>query len=56
MVTNPAYLPKTVLITGATGDFGQAFARKFAAAGCRLILAGRNPDKLEALKNQPRRA
>ncbi|MFP4313928.1 MAG: SDR family NAD(P)-dependent oxidoreductase [Alphaproteobacteria bacterium] len=43
--------PKTVLITGATGDFGHAFARRFAAMGCRLILAGRNVDKLEALQN-----
>ncbi|MCD8563348.1 MAG: SDR family NAD(P)-dependent oxidoreductase [Alphaproteobacteria bacterium] len=51
MATNTlAYLPKTVLITGATGDFGRAFAHKFKKAGCRLVLAGRNAEKLEALE------
>ena len=41
---------KTVLITGATGDFGKAFARKFYAGGFLLVLHGRNQAKLEALK------
>jgi 3-hydroxy acid dehydrogenase/malonic semialdehyde reductase len=45
----PNYLPKTVMITGATGGFGVAFVQKFAAAGCRLILTSRKPDKLDAL-------
>ncbi|HUY68486.1 MAG TPA: SDR family NAD(P)-dependent oxidoreductase [Alphaproteobacteria bacterium] len=45
----PAYLPKTVMITGATGGFGLAFAHKFAAAGCRLILTSRKPGKLGEL-------
>ena len=44
--------PKTVLITGATGGFGEAFARKFAAQGYSLILHGRNADKLEALSSE----
>lgn len=44
-----ANLPKTVMITGATGGFGEAFARKFAEAGCRLILTSRKPEKLDAL-------
>jgi 3-hydroxy acid dehydrogenase/malonic semialdehyde reductase len=44
-----SYLPKTVVITGATGGFGEAFARKFAAAGCNLILTSRKQDKLDAL-------
>ena len=43
------YLPKIVLITGATGGFGEAFARKFAAAGCKLILTSRKKDKLDEL-------
>lgn len=43
------YLPKTVMITGATGGFGIAFAEKFAAAGCSLILTSRKPDRLDAL-------
>jgi 3-hydroxy acid dehydrogenase/malonic semialdehyde reductase len=41
---------KTIFITGATSGFGEACARKFAAAGCRLILTGRRKDRLEALK------
>lgn len=45
----PAYVPQVVLITGATGGFGRAFAHRFAALGASLILAGRSPDKLRAL-------
>jgi 3-hydroxy acid dehydrogenase/malonic semialdehyde reductase len=44
-----AYLPKIVMITGATGGFGAAFAHKFAAAGCRLILTSRKKDELDKL-------
>jgi 3-hydroxy acid dehydrogenase/malonic semialdehyde reductase len=44
-----SYLPKIVMITGATGGFGAAFARKFAAAGCKLILTSRKPEKLDKL-------
>jgi len=42
-----AYQPQIVLITGATGDFGKAFARHFDAMGCHLILHGRSADKLD---------
>lgn len=45
-----AYLPNIVMITGATGGFGQAFAARFAAAGCRLILTGRRQADLTALQ------
>lgn len=45
-----AYIPKTVLITGATSDFGRAFAQRFSALGSRLILHGRNPEKLDAVR------
>ncbi len=41
---------KTVLITGATGDFGKAMSARFAAAGYNLILHGRSPEKLATLK------
>lgn len=41
--------PKTVLITGATGDFGKAFAERFAETGSSLILHGRSQVKLDAL-------
>ena len=43
------HIPKTVLITGATGDFGKAFATRFAALGCNLILHGRDRTKVDAL-------
>lgn len=45
----PPYCPKVVLITGATGDFGKAFAHRFAALGADLILVGRDADKVAAL-------
>lgn len=43
------YTPSIVFITGATGGFGVAMANRFAAAGSKLILHGRNADKLEKL-------
>lgn len=43
------YKPQTVLITGATGDFGKAFVERFDAIGCNLILHGRSQDKLDAV-------
>ncbi len=45
----PTYTPKIVMITGATGGFGTAFAQRFAAAGCSLILHGRDETRLDAL-------
>lgn len=39
----------TVLVTGATSGFGEAIARRFAAAGARLILTGRREERLQAL-------
>ncbi len=41
--------PQIVLITGATGDFGTAFAKRFADIGSALILYGRSGEKLAAL-------
>lgn len=40
------------MITGATGDFGRAFAKRFAAAGAKLVLHGRNAEKLKALQEE----
>jgi NADP-dependent 3-hydroxy acid dehydrogenase YdfG len=40
---------KITFITGATDGIGKACAHKFASAGARLILNGRNPEKLQAL-------
>ena len=45
----PAYTPRTILITGASGEFGAAFARRFAAIGSKLILTARDPAKLQPL-------
>ncbi len=41
---------KTVLITGATSGIGLGCARKFAENGDRVILTGRNAEKLEAIR------
>ena len=39
-----------VLITGATSGIGQALAYELLDAGCRLILAGRDINKLNKIK------
>jgi NADP-dependent 3-hydroxy acid dehydrogenase YdfG len=43
---------KIVLITGATSGIGLACARKFAANGDKLILTGRNGQRLEEIKKE----
>jgi NADP-dependent 3-hydroxy acid dehydrogenase YdfG len=43
---------KTVLITGATSGIGLGCARKFAANGDRLILTGRNAQRLEEIRKE----
>ena len=49
--TYNSHKPKTVLITGPTGDFGKAFCHHFAKMGCHLILPGRDIDKLQTLQD-----
>lgn len=48
-------MAKTVLITAATGSFGQAISNAFADEGYHLVLAGRNKHKLEQLKKDIKR-
>ena len=43
------YKGSTVLITGASGGLGQAFAEQLAERGSNLVLVGRSEDKLQAL-------
>lgn len=40
---------KVVLITGASSGFGEEAARLFAKEGCRVVLAARRIEKLQAL-------
>ena len=41
---------KTAIVTGATSGIGEACARQLAKAGYRIILTGRNPERLEAIR------
>ena len=43
---------KTVMITGATSGIGLGCARKFAENGDRLILTGRNEQRLEEIHSE----
>jgi NADP-dependent 3-hydroxy acid dehydrogenase YdfG len=43
-------MANTILITGATSGFGAACARRFSAAGWRLVLTGRRRERLESLR------
>lgn len=43
---------KTILITGATDGIGRETAKTLAKAGHHLLLHGRSPNKLEAVKEQ----
>jgi NADP-dependent 3-hydroxy acid dehydrogenase YdfG len=42
---------KTAVITGASSGIGESCARKFVAAGARVVLAARSADALERLKD-----
>lgn len=43
---------KVAIITGASSGIGAALARALSGAGCRLTLAARSLDKLQALANE----
>lgn len=40
---------KTVLIIGGTSGIGEAFARRFHSLGKKVIVKGRNQEKLKTL-------
>ena len=43
---------KTVIITGASSGIGEATAYAFAKQGANVVLAARNLDKLQAVKQR----
>ena len=43
---------RTALVTGAAGGLGRHFARVLAQAGASVILAGRQAEKLEVLRDE----
>jgi len=51
-MANPPYQGKGFLVFGASGGIGSHVCRLLAADGARVMLAGRNLEKLEALSNE----
>ena len=45
-------MQRTALVTGATSGFGAVTARRFVAAGWRVIVTGRRADRLQALADE----
>ena len=43
---------KVVIITGASSGFGEDAARLFAKEGCKVVLAARRLDRLQALVSE----
>jgi NADP-dependent 3-hydroxy acid dehydrogenase YdfG len=51
-MANLPYLPKSILITGASSGIGTALASEYAAPGIRLVLFGRHPGRLAEVARQ----
>src|SRR4051812_40495889 len=47
---------RRALVTGVTSGIGLVTARELARAGAEVLLAGRDPDKLEAVRSSLARA
>ena len=41
--------PQIAFVTGASSGFGEAIARRYAAAGTKVVAAARRGDRLDAL-------
>ena len=41
--------PHVAFVTGASSGFGEAIARRYAAAGVKVVAAARRGDRLDAL-------
>jgi len=49
---NIDYTGRNVVVTGATGELGEAVARRLAAAGATVHVPARSPDKAKALYSE----
>lgn len=46
------FTAKVAMVTGANGNVGQVVARRFAAAGAKVVLVGRKAEELEPLAKE----
>lgn len=51
-MTSVPYLPKSILITGASSGIGAALALEYAGSGLTLVLIGRHPERLAEVARQ----
>ena len=43
---------KRIVVTGGTGGIGQAMAKRFVAEGAKVLITGRNEDKLKQISSE----